>query len=144
MTSTQLALFGAVLAQIGLAIVLYAMLIRARFAAANDPATDRKKLAYDQSAWPLPARLISNSVSSQFELPVLFYAGALFAFQFGAIDWVSAGLAWVFVATRIIHAIIHTGKNIVMQRFGAFVSGFIALVIFWAYLAVHVFFAAQG
>lgn len=142
MTDTQLALFAAVLVQIALTVALYAMLIRARFAAANDPATDRSRLAYDQAAWPLKARLVSNSVTSQFELPVLFYAGSLFAFILGGVDWIVVILAWVFVATRVIHALIHTTRNIVMQRFGAFLAGFIALVIMWAYLAIHAFATA--
>jgi hypothetical protein len=142
MTDMEVLLFSAVLAQITLAILLYAMLIRARFAAANDPATDRSRLAYDQSAWPLRARLISNSVMSQFELPVLFYAGAAFAFMLSGVDWVIVSLAWIFVITRYIHAVIHTTKNIVMQRFGAFLAGFIALIIMWAYLAVHAFASA--
>lgn len=142
MTDTQLALFAAVLTQIALTVGLYAMLIRARFAAANDPGTDRSRLGYDQSAWPIKARLISNSVTNQFELPVLFYAGVIFSYILGAVDWVVVVLAWVFVATRFIHAMIHTTHNIVMQRFGAFLAGFIALVVMWAYLAVHVFASA--
>jgi hypothetical protein len=142
LTDTQIALFAAVLAQVTLAIVLYAMLVRVRFAVANDPTTDRSRLAYDQAAWPVKARLVSNAVMSQFELPVLFYAGAAFAFILGGVDWIVVILAWIFVATRIIHAIIHTGKNIVMQRFGAFLAGFIALIVMWAYMAVHAFSAA--
>lgn len=142
MTDTQLILFSAVLAQVALTVIVYAMLIRARFAAANDPGTDRSRLGYDQSAWPVKARLISNSVTSQFELPVLFYAGTLFAFILGGVDLIVAGLAWIFVATRFIHAMIHTTHNIVMQRFGAFLAGFIALIIMWAYLAVHAFASA--
>ena len=73
-------LFCAVVGQVALTIILYLLLVRSRFAAANDPTLDRKRLAYDQAAWPTRSRLISNSVTSQFELPVLFYVGVLFAF----------------------------------------------------------------
>jgi len=138
MTTVELLLFGAVLAQVALTLVLYFALVRARFAAAKDKANLRPEMAYDQSAWPLPARLIANSVTSQFELPVLFYAGALFAFVLGGVNWIAVVLAWIFVATRIVHAIIHTGKNVVMQRFQIFFAGFVALIIFWIALAAHV------
>ncbi len=139
MTSAQLALFGAVLAQVALTIVVYLLLVRARFAYASDPANVKPELAYDQAAWPVKARQISNSVQSQFELPTLFYLAVVFAFQTGAAGWLAAVLGWVFVVTRIIHAFIHLGKNIVMPRFMFFLVGFITVVVFWIYLAVHVF-----
>ena len=139
MTTAQLILFAAVLAQVALTAVLYLRIVQARAAILKDPATRKPEMAYDQAAWPLSARLIGNSLSSQFELPVLFYAGVLFAFQFGAAGWVAAILAWIFVATRVVHMILHTGKNIVPQRFGAFLAGFIAIIVLWIYLALHVF-----
>lgn len=139
MTTAQFVLFGAVLTQVGLTVVLYLMLVRARFSYAADAANIRPDMAYDQSAWPVPARLISNSVTSQFELPVLFYVGVLFAFNFGAADWISAVIAWIFVALRIVHAIIHTGKNVVMRRFSAFLGGFIAVILLWIYVAALAF-----
>ncbi len=139
MTTAQMVLFAAILAQVALTIVIYLMLVRARFAYASDPANLKPELAYDQAAWPVKARQISNSVQSQFELPVLFYVGVLFAFQLGAAGWIAAILAWIFVATRIVHAVIHIGRNIVMQRFGFFIAGFVAVAVLWIYLAVHVF-----
>ena len=45
-------LFCAVVGQVALTIILYLLLVRSRFAAANDPTLDRKRLAYDQAAWP--------------------------------------------------------------------------------------------
>ncbi len=139
MTTPQLALFGAVLGQALLSIILYVMLIRARFGVPKSEL--KREMAYDQSAWPVKARLVSNSVTSQFELPVLFYAGALFALQFAVVDIVLAALGWLFVAARVGHAIIHTGKNIVMRRFGVFFVSFLALVSFWIWLAIRVFSA---
>ena len=141
MTTVELLLFGAVLAQVALTLILYFALVRARFAAAKDKANLRPEMAYDQSAWPLKARLVSNSVTSQFELPVLFYAGALFAFALGGVNWIAVILAWIFVVTRIGHALIHTGKNVVMQRFQFFFAGFITVIVFWIALAAHVFAA---
>lgn len=133
-------LFGAVLAQAAMTAFLYLLLVRARFAAAKDPQTDLKRIAYDQSAWPLPARLLSNSVTSQFELPMLFYVGALFAFQFGAADFLLAAVGWAFVLLRVLHAVEHTSKNVVMRRFSIFLAGFVALIAFWLILAWRAFF----
>lgn len=139
MTTAQMALFGAVFAQVAMTFVIYLLLVRARFTYASDRANLKPELAYDQAAWPVKARQIANSVTSQFELPVLFYAGALFAFQFGVTGWVAAGLAWLFVAARFGHAFIHIGSNVVMTRFKLFFVGFVTLAVFWLYLAVNVF-----
>lgn len=139
MTNPEAMLFGPVFAQAVLTTILYLMLVQARFSVANDASLDRARLAYDQSAWPLRARLISNAVVSQFELPVLFYVGAAFALHFDAVDKTMVILAWIFVILRVVHALIHTTKNIVIPRFGAFLLGFITLIIFWAVLAIRVF-----
>ncbi len=139
MTTAQLVLLAAVFTQVVMTFVIYLLLVRARFAYASNKANLKPELAYDQSAWPVSARQIANSVTSQFELPVLFYAGVLFAFQFGAAGWLAAILAWIFVATRIAHAVIHIGKNVVMLRFQCFIAGFAALIVLWAYLAITIF-----
>lgn len=136
MTQAGQLLFGAVLAQVALTVVLYLALVRARFSVPKSEL--RAEMAYDQAAWPVKARLIANSVTSQFELPVLFYAGALFAFVLAAPDMPLAILAWLFVVARIVHAAIHTGKNVVMQRFAVFLVGFVSLAVFWILLAIKV------
>ncbi|MGE0409698.1 MAG: MAPEG family protein [Amphiplicatus sp.] len=139
MTAMEKALFGAVLVQILLTFVLYGLLVSRRFAAARDPETDRKRLAYDQTAWPIKARQASNAVVSQFEAPTLFFVGALFAFHFGRADIILAVLGWLFVLFRIAHAAIHVGPNVVMQRFAVFLASFAALAAFWIWLALRVF-----
>lgn len=144
MSSPQLMLFGAVLAQVALTAILYLLLAQVRFTLANDASLDRKRLAYDQSAWPMRAQLISNSVISQFEAPVLFYVGVLFAFHFHVVDQTMAILGWIFVASRIIHAVIHTTRNIVFPRFGAFLLGLFSLIVFWALLGIRVFGIGQS
>lgn len=137
MTQAGQLLFGAVLAQVALTMVLYLLLVRARFGV---PKTDlRPEMAYDQAAWPVKARLIGNSVTSQFELPVLFYAGVAFALLLGAADMAMATLAWLFVGTRVVHAVIHTGKNVVMARFTTFLVGFLILIAFWILLSIRAF-----
>jgi hypothetical protein len=48
-------------------------------------------------------------------------------------------LAWVFVASRILHSLIHTGSNVVMQRGLAFVVGFFAVGLMWAWFGLRLF-----
>ena len=139
MTSAQLMIFGAVCAQVLLTMVIYLRLVRARFAGVKDPETDRERMGFDPMAWPMKSRLLSNSIVSQFELPVLFYVGVIFTYQFGAAGSVVAVLAWLFVAFRIVHAIIHTGSNRIQARFMAFFGSFVCVAAIWILLAAHVF-----
>ena len=47
-------------------------------------------------------------------------------------------LAWLFVASRILHAAIHVGPNKVRWRTPAYAIGYLILAIMWIKLAVHV------
>lgn len=138
MTVTQQALFFAVLTQVALTSILYLLLVRSRFSLLKDKAAMRPEMAYDQGAWPMKSRLVSNAVISQFELPVLFYAAALFTFQFNAASWLATALAWIFVLSRIAHTAIHIGPNTVPARFSVFLVGFFAMAALWVNLALLV------
>ena len=55
------------------------------------------------------------------------------------VDWLMVALAWVFIASRIVHSLIHTGDNVVIQRFRAFVVGFITIAVMWAWFALRLY-----
>jgi hypothetical protein len=95
-------------------------------------------IAVERSAYPLKARLLSNSFDNQFQLPVLFFVGALIVLQLGLVTWVEVVLAWLFVAMRIAHAAIHVTSNRVFRRFAAYTAGLAVLAIFWLWLVIRV------
>ncbi|MEQ8601128.1 MAG: MAPEG family protein [Devosia sp.] len=98
-------------------------------------------IAVDKSAYPLKARLLSNSFDNQFQLPLLFFVGALAALHFGLLDWFIVGLAWLFVALRYVHAAIHVTTNRVYRRFAAYVAGLAVLALFWLWLVLRLLLA---
>ena len=98
-------------------------------------------IAVERSAYPLKARLLSNSFDNQFQLPVLFFLGALLALHLGAVDWAETLLAWLFVALRYLHAAIHVTTNRVTRRFLAYTAGLAVLVLFWLWLVIKILFA---
>jgi hypothetical protein len=69
------------------------------------------------------------------ELPVLFYFGVAVALALGVHDAGLLGLAWVFVALRVVHSVIQCSYNKVMHRFKAFLAGSLVLMLFWIRLA---------
>ena len=78
-----------------------------------------------------PARAYANLL----ELPVLFYAVCLLMLTTGTFDSVQVSLAWIFVAARYAHALIHIGFNYVPLRFTAFLAGATTLAVIWTRFA---------
>ncbi|MVS97732.1 MAPEG family protein [Devosia marina] len=98
-------------------------------------------IAVEKDAYPLKARLLSNSFDNQFQLPLLFFVGALTALLFGLLDWFTVGLAWLFVFLRYVHAAIHVTTNRVYRRFTAYVAGLAVLALFWLWLVLRLLLA---
>ena len=117
-----------VLAQILLTVAVYLKLNAAKRDAVRRGAVDEARRALDEDAWPDSVRKINNNIRNQFEVPVLFYVLALSLFALNAVGAVALGLAWLFVATRIVHAYVHTGSNHVPVRRRAFMAGCATIV----------------
>ena len=125
--------------QVGLVYAVGARMGRARFGAARSGAVKVKDIAVDNSRWPEDVKKIANSYQNQFEVPVLFFALLPLLLATGLADWVAVALAWLFVASRIVHAVIHLGSNIVIRRFQAFVFGFTIIVLMWAWFGLRLY-----
>ncbi len=80
-----------------------------------------------------PARAYMNLL----ELPVLFYVACVLMLVTGKFDGIQVALAWVFVATRAVHAAIHIGINYVPLRFAAFFAGSVTLAVLWIRFAAQ-------
>ena len=79
----------------------------------------------------------ADNFRNLFELPVLFYTALGVLFAIGAVDRISLALAWLFVAVRVLHSVIHCGYNRVMHRFHAYAAGGFVLWALWGWLAWH-------
>ena len=69
----------------------------------------------------------SDNLKNLFELPVLFYALALYLFATAQVDAVYVFAGWMFVGFRTLHSAIHCTFNIVMLRFWLYVISSAAL-----------------
>jgi len=81
--------------------------------------------------YPVPARLASANFSNQFETPVVYFALIMLAMEVGAAGYAMAFLAWLYVATRVIHTFIHLGPNRLPVRGAVYGIGIIALFGMW-------------
>jgi hypothetical protein len=95
-----------------------------------------RDMALSREPWPEREKKVSNAFDNQFQLPVLFYVGCVVAMFVGP-TWFDLVLAWAFVVTRYIHAVIHVTDNHVIRRFWAYASGLAILTLFWLVLIVQ-------
>jgi hypothetical protein len=83
------------------------------------------------SDWNEAALKAANNYKNLFEIPVLFFAAAAFALITRTVDGWMIGLAWLFVASRVLHTIVHVTSNTVMLRGPVFMIGFVAVMAMW-------------
>lgn len=124
---------------VGLVFFVGIRMGRARFAAARAGKVKVKDIALDSSRWPEDALKFQNNFNNQFQVPVLWYALLPLLLVTGKADWVAVALSWAFVASRIVHAFIHTGSNAIIRRFQAFVAGFSLVALMWVWFAVRLY-----
>ena len=73
----------------------------------------------------------ANNYNHLFELPVLFYALALYLIATGMADAIDAVLGWIFLALRCVHSVVQSTTNVVMRRFILF---FASSIVIWVLL----------
>lgn len=74
-----------------------------------------------------PARAFMNLL----EVPLLFYLVCVLMLQTARWDSVQLSLAWLFVASRYLHAAIYIGLNDVPLRFAAYAMGCVTVAVLW-------------
>ncbi|WP_029349245.1 MAPEG family protein [Bosea sp. 117] len=125
-----------VFVQVALVFALLFRLLFLRIEAVRAGAVDVRAIVDDDRAWPRRARLVNNAIRNQFELPVLFYALVAFALLTRKADIAFVVLSWVFVASRLAHALVHAGSDNVRLRLFFFAIGVLILLLMWALFAL--------
>jgi hypothetical protein len=135
-----------VLVMVLLTLLIYVHLIRVKIRELKAGRVNLERRALHEDAWPESVLQINNNIRNQFELPVLFYVVCFGLWAIEAVGIVALAAAWLFVSSRIVHAWIHLGSNIVKYRRQSFTVGwwillFMVLLAFWQ-LARRAFIAA--
>ena len=117
---SQTAIFGPVFATLSLTFLVWVYLYvrRIRFITGNSLSPEQ--LAVPGALAELSPPEVSNpsdNFKNLFEIPVLFYALALYLFVTDQVDAKYLTAAWIFVAFRVLHSAVHCTINIVMLRF---------------------------
>ena len=126
----QEAIFGPFFATIGLTFVVwvYMYVRRIHFIQSNEISS--VELAVPGRLAELTPAEVSNpsdNLKNLFEMPVLFYALAIYLHAVEQVDGLHLVAAWVFVVFRMLHSAVHCSVNIVLLRFNLYLVSSLAL-----------------
>lgn len=86
---------------------------------------------------PQRAEAAARHYSNLFEVPLLFYITCVTAMVLDYPGRIMLILAWLYVATRLVHSLIHLSYNNVIHRLGAFSLSNLVLLAMWGLLIAH-------
>jgi len=118
--------------EVVLTFVLLFWMAGLRTAAFASGAVEPRDIALREPNWPPRATQIANAFHNQLEVPILFYVLTILAWVTRHADLAFVVMAWIFVASRLVHAFIHTTDNFVRRRGLAYIVGVIVLALMWA------------
>jgi hypothetical protein len=124
--------------QVALTFALLLWLAPLRVRAFNNQEVTPQHIALGEKAWPPRLQQISNCFDNQFQLPVLFYVLAILAIIARKDDLLFVVMSWLFVISRLAHAYIHTGSNVVRVRGRLYGLGLLVLLLMWIIFAARV------
>jgi hypothetical protein len=88
---------------------------------------------------PPRVRWKADNYNHLMEQPTLFYAAALVLAFAGAGEGLNAGLAWAYVAVRVVHSLVQALTNVILVRFAVFMAGSLVLLALAIRAAIAVF-----
>lgn len=106
---------------------LYATRIPAMRAAGLDP--KRVKRRDDIEALPVKVKQVADNYNHLHEQPTIFYALIVYSHLVGVADSTNIGLAWTYVAIRVVHSFVQATSNFVPLRFSIFALASLTLMI---------------
>lgn len=142
-TMPQTAIFGPFFAMIFLTLLvwIYMYVRRIHFIEANK--IDPQELASPDALVRLSPPAVNNpsdNLKNLFEIPVIFYALALYLFVMKEVDVAYVAAAWIFVVFRLLHSAVHCTFNLIMLRFWLYI---IAAAAVW-FMAIRAGLATFG
>jgi len=92
----------------------------------------------ESPAVPPSVSIPNRNYMNLLELPMLFYVVGMVLYVTAGTSRLAVVVAWVYVALRVIHSLIHLSYNRVIHRLSVFALSNAALVSLWVMAAVHV------
>jgi hypothetical protein len=135
--SGPLALVYPVLALVLWTFIVYILLGVRRYQALKSRRTRARDVALNGNAWPDDERKVANNLRNQSESPILFYVLCGVATYVGLTPFGMTILAWLYVATRVVHTTIHATSNNLSLRALVFSVGLTVLLVMWIVIVLR-------
>ncbi|MEO6697874.1 MAG: MAPEG family protein [Paraperlucidibaca sp.] len=129
-----------------LALITWSMVMWGWMYATRIPAIQAAKIRLDSNApsgqqmatLPAPVRWKADNYNHLMEQPTLYYALVLTLALLGVADSLTLGLAWAYVALRVIHSLVQSLSNVIIVRFAVFSLSSLVLIglVIQAWLAI--------
>jgi len=118
-TPSQHEIFGPVLSLILLTWVVWAYMYAKRIPFIRSLGLEPNEITPAELARRSPPAVSnpSDNLKNLFEVPVIFYALALYLFVSGQVDSLYVFGCWAYVFFRVLHSAVHCTVNVVMLRF---------------------------
>jgi hypothetical protein len=118
-------------------VLLLIPLVRVRSAMKREIVPDDFKFGESASV-PSYVSVPNRNFMNLLELPVLFHVVCVLLYVAEGGSRAAVGLAWAYVALRVLHSAIHLSYNNVLHRLTAFAFSNAALIGLWLLAGVHV------
>ena len=138
MSQSSIVLPAVVQALLSIALLFFLAPARARSMRERGQTIADPEVRLGTNSWSDQARLVSNNYKNQFEIPVLFFAVVALALALRQADGLMVVLAWIFAVSRLLHAAIHIGPNVIKLRAVTFLIGVTAVAVMWLTLGWRV------
>lgn len=127
------------------ALIAWSLIVLVWLYVTRIPAMQKAKIRANQAskaqmeALPASARNPADNYNHLMEQPTLFYA-VCFALQFlEQTQPINIGLAWAYVALRVVHSLVQGTSNVITLRFSVFSLATLALMALTVHAAMAVF-----
>lgn len=132
----EIAIFWPMIAHVVLVYIVYGVISERRIVAVQRGSAKTAQFRENREE-PAESIFARNNLANQFELPILFHVCCLCLYVTRDVNILTLVLAWVFVASRYMHAAIHITTNRIRHRRPLFIVGYIVLGVLWIVFALH-------
>ena len=128
------------LAQVALTFLVWVTMYIARIREIRSKSIDPQQLS---SRSAVQHRLVASAnpadnFSNLLEMPLLFYLVLMLSLLLMIQDDALVQLAWVYVALRVLHSLIHCTYNRVVHRFTVYLGSCLILLLMWLRVGAYI------
>ena len=129
--SSQHQIFGPVFALILLTWIVWAYMYAKRIPFIRSLGLEPNEITPAELARRSPPAVSnpSDNLKNLFEVPVIFYALALYLFVSGQVDTMYVVGCWAYVVFRVLHSAVHCTVNIILLRFALYAISSVILFV---------------